>query len=402
MPETTDNYHRIPVEDILDTDSVITKTLSAAEGIKALYSTNRKLILTYLFDTSKWTMAKARAWVRDHAKGMVDVAESTAPAAGLEFKTLPFALEGVATKQNGDRIIRGFASTPDVDEGNDSMNPMGVRIPRNKVRFLYNHNPNNLPIGPVLGVWPKKEGVAFEAKVSKTFFGDAIWTLAEDGALDELSIGFKADPSGVEYDTDMVPGKKVRRVNKWDLFEVSVVPLAMNANATFDAALAKALEHDADLETKSGLDVPCELHADAPVDYEAICRKMLDVLEGISPGATISPNGETDSQSETPNKKSYPFDFDTEADRIIDVVKLFGLFPEETKAGRKISGARLTRLKEAVQTLAEIILEAEPASAADVEGAAEEVAEAAGKSAALTPENYDAFVKMIAAQLRAA
>jgi len=84
------------------------------------------------------------------------------------------------------------------------------------------------------------------------------------------------------------------------------------------------------------------------------------------------------------------------------VVKLFGLFPEETKAGRKISGARLTRLKEAVQTLAEIILEAEPASAADVEGAAEEVAEAAGKSAALTPENYDAFVKMIAAQLRAA
>jgi len=172
----------------------------------------------------------------------------------MEQKTLEFA---VTKKRADDRIIRGMASTPHVDESNDSMNPLGVRIPRRKVRFLYNHNANQLPLGPVLNIWPQKHGVAIEAKMSRTPFGDAIWTLVEDGALDELSIGYKAKE--FHYSKTLLPGKTVRRVEQWDLFEVSVVPLAMNANATFRAQMQKALAMPG-LCTGTDCEAACKLH----------------------------------------------------------------------------------------------------------------------------------------------
>jgi len=63
-PETTDQYHRIPVNPGCEITATI--TISAAGGIKALYCGKVKKIHTYLFDVKKWTMAEAQAWVREH------------------------------------------------------------------------------------------------------------------------------------------------------------------------------------------------------------------------------------------------------------------------------------------------------------------------------------------------
>lgn len=60
-PETTENYHRIPVTDCKITATI---TISEDKGIKALYCGNVKKIATFLFDINKWTMAKAKAWVK--------------------------------------------------------------------------------------------------------------------------------------------------------------------------------------------------------------------------------------------------------------------------------------------------------------------------------------------------
>jgi len=197
----------------------------------------------------------------------------------LEHKTLDFKM---TKKKTGDRIIRGFASTPDVDSVGDSMNPLGVRIPRGKVRFLYNHSLNHLPIGPVLNVWPQKKGVEFEAKVSRTSFGDDIWILAEDKAIDELSIGFVADQKSVEYRTDMMPGRKVRRVNVWDLHEVSMTPFAVNQNSTFQALAAKAA--CAGGACASDMECKCLLHPPPPFgDLADLGFKALQLLEKIYP-----------------------------------------------------------------------------------------------------------------------
>lgn len=60
-PETTENYHRIPVTDCKITATI---TISEDKGIKALYCGNVKKIATFLFDINKWTMAEAKAWVK--------------------------------------------------------------------------------------------------------------------------------------------------------------------------------------------------------------------------------------------------------------------------------------------------------------------------------------------------
>jgi len=65
-PETTENYHRIPVNTSCKITATI--TISAKEGIKALYCGKEKKVHTYLFDVKKWSMEEAKKWVLDHKK----------------------------------------------------------------------------------------------------------------------------------------------------------------------------------------------------------------------------------------------------------------------------------------------------------------------------------------------
>jgi len=72
MPETTENYHRIPVRAMSDfvDGSIKTITLSAGKHIKALSGKLRDggsmAIKTYLFDVKFWSMAEAKQWVKGH------------------------------------------------------------------------------------------------------------------------------------------------------------------------------------------------------------------------------------------------------------------------------------------------------------------------------------------------
>lgn len=66
MPEVTGRYIRIPVRTCEVTATI---TISAREGIKALYCGKIKKIRTYLFDRQpphNWTMERAQNWVRAH------------------------------------------------------------------------------------------------------------------------------------------------------------------------------------------------------------------------------------------------------------------------------------------------------------------------------------------------
>jgi hypothetical protein len=66
MPETTENFIRIPIRDCKVTATI---TISAKRGIKALYCGKIKKVRTYLFDRRpphNWTMKRAQAWVQAH------------------------------------------------------------------------------------------------------------------------------------------------------------------------------------------------------------------------------------------------------------------------------------------------------------------------------------------------
>ena len=65
-PEETDEFIRIPVRDCKVTATI---DISKKEGISALYCGKEKQVKTYLFRKDKdWTMAKAKAWVKEHEK----------------------------------------------------------------------------------------------------------------------------------------------------------------------------------------------------------------------------------------------------------------------------------------------------------------------------------------------
>ncbi len=82
-PEETEEYIRIPVDrGNHEGHRIRTIDISEKEGIKALYCGTDKVVITYLFDKSKWDMEKARAWINAHKsfEFMLD---------GIEQKTEP-------------------------------------------------------------------------------------------------------------------------------------------------------------------------------------------------------------------------------------------------------------------------------------------------------------------------
>lgn len=64
MPETTENYHRIPVARKKKGNEL--RTISIGKGIKALYDPKRKIIVTYLFSVKQYSMKEAKQWVKKH------------------------------------------------------------------------------------------------------------------------------------------------------------------------------------------------------------------------------------------------------------------------------------------------------------------------------------------------
>lgn len=84
-PETTENYHRIPVSDGHDDHKIRTITISSDKGIKALYCVDCKKIKTFLFDSDKFTMEEAQAWVDSHSKSFSDDIEKAFISADGSF-----------------------------------------------------------------------------------------------------------------------------------------------------------------------------------------------------------------------------------------------------------------------------------------------------------------------------
>ena len=64
MPETTENYHRIPVATKKKGAKI--RTISISKGIKALYDVKNKVIVTYLFSVKQYSMKEAKSWVKSH------------------------------------------------------------------------------------------------------------------------------------------------------------------------------------------------------------------------------------------------------------------------------------------------------------------------------------------------
>jgi HK97 family phage prohead protease len=128
--------------------------------------------------------------------------------------------------------FEGYASVfNNVDLGNDvvekgaftsSIRKKGA----SKIKMLYQHDVKQ-PIGVFDKIKEDEEGLYVKGRLAMgTQKGREVYELMKMGALDGLSVGYRVDAKGYEYDK----GKR-RKLKKLDLMEISAVTFPMNPNA---------------------------------------------------------------------------------------------------------------------------------------------------------------------------
>tara|TARA_Y100001937_G_scaffold49658_1_gene69184 strand:- start:1659 stop:2837 length:1179 start_codon:yes stop_codon:yes gene_type:complete len=139
----------------------------------------------------------------------------------------------IKTEGEAEGEFEGYASTfGNVDKGNDvvvngAFRKSLRRRPYNKVKLLYQHRTDE-PIGVFKGMREDDNGLYVKGQLAMgTQKGREVYELMKMGALDAMSIGFKADPKSQSYDER----RRKRFLRDVDLMEVSLVTFPMNDKA---------------------------------------------------------------------------------------------------------------------------------------------------------------------------
>lgn len=143
------------------------------------------------------------------------------------------------------RIVRGIATTPEVDRVGDIVDPLGVKF-KNPLAFLWQHQ-HDKPIGTVKFGTPTEKGIDFEAEITHPDKVDSAslkerlqeaWDSIKTGLVRAVSIGFRP----IEYSFMENGGI---RFSETEVYELSAVTIPANSGAlisavkSIDAALRK-------------------------------------------------------------------------------------------------------------------------------------------------------------------
>lgn len=145
----------------------------------------------------------------------------------MELKRLSFPFE-LKEAEDGTRTVEGFGSVfNNVDHGNDIVMPGAFAKSLKRIKslpMLWQHN-----TGQPIGVWTEFEetekGLRVKGAISDTVMGRDAHTLAKDGAVTGMSIGYFTK----KYEMDKDKG--TRKLIDIELYEVSLVTFPMNDKA---------------------------------------------------------------------------------------------------------------------------------------------------------------------------
>lgn len=162
----------------------------------------------------------------------------------MEYKSFPAEFQIKQDDSDG-MTFEGYASTfGNVDDGNDiikrgafkrTINNRFKRGQGSLIKVLRGHWDL---IGIPIAMSEDDHGLFTESKVSHTPLGEETMVLIKDGALDRLSIGYKAIKFEKDEETD------IRTLKEIKLYEYSVVEFAMNEMAQITGSKALALVRD--------------------------------------------------------------------------------------------------------------------------------------------------------------
>lgn len=130
--------------------------------------------------------------------------------------------------------FEGYASVfENTDLGNDVIKTGAFKKTLRKrgkkgVKLLYQHK-SDMPIGVFDSIKEDDNGLYVKGRLAlKSTAGRDAYELLKMGALDGMSIGFRADPQSITYDKR----SKKRMIGEVDLMEISLVTFPMNPKAT--------------------------------------------------------------------------------------------------------------------------------------------------------------------------
>ena len=141
-------------------------------------------------------------------------------------------------------IIEGFASTWELDEGDDIIRrgafeqTIREHIDRDnrQVRMLRQHTKTLIGGFPIQSVKETPEGLMVRGEVNLTEGSEGLfaYSLAKQGVLVDMSIGFSFY-SIDDFSREEIDGKQVRVINRLKLWEISLVNDPMNQGAQVTA-----------------------------------------------------------------------------------------------------------------------------------------------------------------------
>ena len=158
-----------------------------------------------------------------------------------ELKKIVFESEIKAENNKG--IFTGYGSIfGNEDQGNDIIQKGAftkslVNRPVSKVKMLYQHKTDE-PIGVFTEIYEDNKGLYVKGQLAMgTQKGREAYELLKMGALDGMSIGFRADPEKQGYNENK---RGVRTLKEVDLMEISLVTFPMNESALIETVKGNA------------------------------------------------------------------------------------------------------------------------------------------------------------------
>ena len=148
-----------------------------------------------------------------------------------EIKQIVFESE---VKSDAKGVFTGYGSIfGNEDQGNDIVQKGAFtkslnERPASKVKMLFQHKTDE-PIGVFTDIYEDQKGLFVKGQLAMgTQKGRETYELLKMGALDGMSIGFKADPQKQGYNENK---RGVRTLKEVDLMEISLVTFPMNEEA---------------------------------------------------------------------------------------------------------------------------------------------------------------------------
>ena len=154
------------------------------------------------------------------------------------------------------------------------------------VKLLYQHRQDE-PIGVFDEIVEDRRGLKVKGRLAMgTQRGREVYELMKMGALDGLSIGYRVDPKGVDYDEK----RKRRYLKSVDLMEISAVTFPMNPRARVQAVKGaertvrewEELLRDAGSLSRNEAKAAASAVAKALEQRDAVKEETPEVLEALT------------------------------------------------------------------------------------------------------------------------